>query len=118
MSHKLGKKALMCLAIAASHPKFKPGELFGFNTWDAWERIYHEASVRFSEKAIICKMEDLADKGYIEYGVSARTGWLTPKGEQALRDVPDDELWALLHPWIVKRASVSIAEVQYLKEQA
>lgn len=33
-----------------------------------------------SEKLVLKKMEQLADRGYLEYGVSLRTAWLTEKG--------------------------------------
>lgn len=32
-------------------------------------------------------LEKAADRGYIEYGVSARTGWLTDKGRALLHSV-------------------------------
>lgn len=48
-------------------------------------RFYEAACARWSEKAIDRKCEELADRGYLEYGVSARTGWLTDKGRQALQ---------------------------------
>jgi hypothetical protein len=37
-----------------------------------------------SEKLVFKKMEKLADEGYLEYGVSLRTAWLTEKGEDSL----------------------------------
>ncbi len=33
------------------------------------------------EKVAYAAMERAADRGFIEYGVSLRTGWITPKGE-------------------------------------
>lgn len=37
-----------------------------------------------SEKLVYKKMEQLADRGYLDYGVSLRTAWLTEKGLEAL----------------------------------
>ena len=54
---------------------------------------YIELAERFSEKAVLRKFEELERRGYTESverrgytesGVSARTGWLTPKGKIAL----------------------------------
>ena len=36
------------------------------------------------EKLIFSKMEKLEDEGYLEYGVSLRTAWLTEKGKLEL----------------------------------
>lgn len=72
---KLGGKSLACLMIAhlrhSGHQK-------------AADALYHEACEKWSEKAIIRKFEELDAKGYIESGVSSRTGWLTDKGKAAL----------------------------------
>lgn len=67
------RKGLICLRIAAL-----PG-----GSADR-TRLYADACRLFSEKAVIRKMERLSDKDYIEYGVSARTGWLTEKGRLTL----------------------------------
>lgn len=40
---------------------------------------------RWPEKIIELKLEKLAARGLIEYGVSARTGWLTSEGREKLR---------------------------------
>ena len=69
----LGEKALACLRIAEVH-----------STDPAWDDRYDLACRQYSEKAVIRKMEELCDRGYIECGVSVRTGWLTDKGAQAL----------------------------------
>lgn len=45
---------------------------------------YLELAEKYSEKAILRKFDQLSRKGYTEYGVSARTGWLTEKGKIAL----------------------------------
>lgn len=39
-----------------------------------------------AQKAVEYKLESLAERDYIEYGVSVWLPWLTEKGEQALRD--------------------------------
>ena len=36
-------------------------------------------------KVVEAKFERFHRRGWIEYGVSLRTGWLTPKGTEALR---------------------------------
>lgn len=40
-----------------------------------------------SEKLVYKKMEQLDNLGYLEYGVSLRTAWLTKKGEEFLKNV-------------------------------
>lgn len=42
--------------------------------------LYEQACIRFSEKSVMRKFEDLLSKKYIECGVSERTGWITQKG--------------------------------------
>ena len=39
-----------------------------------------------SEKLILRKMKQLVDKGYLEYGTSLRTAWLTDKGKNYLKN--------------------------------
>lgn len=86
----LGEKSLACLAIAEA--RYGTPEEHG-RLWrladDAFRKanrdaLYDEACARWSEKAVCRKFEELADRGYIEYGVSARTGWLTEKGQAAM----------------------------------
>ena len=72
MNHNLSDKSLICLLIADSHGSKR------------WNEYYTRACEKYSHKAINVKMEELADRGYIEYGVSVRTGWLTDKGRAAL----------------------------------
>jgi len=70
---KLGKKALTVLRLAA------------IPIDDPMRRDLTEAAARvYSQKAVDKKFEDLVREGYMECGVSARTGWLTPKGRAAL----------------------------------
>jgi hypothetical protein len=47
-------------------------------------KAYEEACRRFSQKAVDTMFKSLESRGYIESGVSARTGWLTAKGKAAL----------------------------------
>ena len=68
-----GEKAMACLRLAALD------KMSG-----AWRASYDEAVTRFSEKALLRTFEKLVARGYIECGVSARTGWLTDKGKSAL----------------------------------
>lgn len=71
----------MCLAYITSMGfKFPMGGIHWERANDDWHRLYKQLCERFTEKAIIRKMEKLAMQGITEYGVSARTGWLTPKG--------------------------------------
>lgn len=69
----LGHKALTCLDLARRTHDYN-----GFSeAWDAACEIYHP-------KQLIKMSQSLVDRGYMECGVSARTGWLTPKGRDAL----------------------------------
>lgn len=72
--YNLGEKAIACLAMAALRA-----------TDQERERLYAEACARWSEKAVCAKFAELVSRGYMECGVSARTGWLEPKGRDALR---------------------------------
>lgn len=47
----------------------------------------YEAFPQWPEKLVFKKMEKLSDEGYLEYGVSLRTAWLTEKGKKYLKDV-------------------------------
>jgi len=73
---RLGEKAIACLRMAA----------LSATSGERW-RLYSEACERFSEKAVCAKFEDLDRKGYIDFGVSPRRGWLTDKGWSALKEV-------------------------------
>jgi len=42
---------------------------------------------RYPPKQVDAKFEKIYRKGYIECGVSARTGWLTPKGRAKLQEL-------------------------------
>lgn len=82
----LGEKAMLCLRIAAA--RGADGD------WTAErDTLYREACERFSEKAVCTKFEQLAAKDYIEYGVSARTGWPTEKGRDVLVAAGYPVLW-------------------------
>ena len=76
MKSQLGQKSIACLLIAGIPPRNRAG-------W--WDRLYAEACEQYSEKATCATFERLSRKGYIDYGVSARTGWLTDKGRAALQ---------------------------------
>ncbi len=73
MSNQLGEKAMACLRLA-SLDKISSD----------WQLGYDAACASWSEKAVITAFESLVRRGYIECGVSARTGWLTEKGREAL----------------------------------
>ena len=74
---RLGEKAIACLNMAALPA-----------TDDTRKTLYREACARWSAKAVHLKPEELADRGYLDYGVSARTAWLTDKGRAALGVMP------------------------------
>ena len=54
----------------------------GAGTWR-----WIQAMINAPEKVIYAAMERDHDKGYLEYGVSLRTAWLTEKGEQKLKEL-------------------------------
>lgn len=70
---QLGRKAIAILQFAALP-----------NCSDERRVAYQAACAEFSEKAVCVKCQELVDRGYMECGVSARTGWLTEKGRAAL----------------------------------
>lgn len=41
-----------------------------------------------SEKLVFMKMQKLLREGYLEYGVSLRTAWLTEKGKSVISPLP------------------------------
>lgn len=49
----------------------------------AYQALYE----RYPPKKVDAKFEKIYRKGYIECGVSARTGWLTPKGRAKLQEL-------------------------------
>lgn len=69
----MGPKAVACLKIANAPRRD-----------EEWRELYLEAVAEFGEKVILKKFDDLDAKGYIESGVTSRTGWLTEKGWAAL----------------------------------
>ncbi len=73
MQANFGPKMIACLQIAAIKSQD-----------DQRWALYDQACQQFGERAILAKFDALTDRGYIDCGVSARTGWLTDKGKQAL----------------------------------
>lgn len=49
----------------------------------------YERFPNIPEKVVFRKMEKLAEQGYLEYGVSLRTAWLTEKGKKYLEENHD-----------------------------
>jgi hypothetical protein len=45
---------------------------------------FKELSAKYSEKAVIRKLENLTNLGYLEYGVGPIGAWLTDKGRAAI----------------------------------
>ena len=50
---------------------------------------YERLGDRFPWKVLYRKMEQMDEKGCLEYGVSLSTGWLTDKGKARLRELED-----------------------------
>lgn len=73
MNLNLGEKAVDLLRFAQMPVR-------GEERW----RVYDALNLKHGAKPVQRKLEELADRGYIEYGVSARTGWLTGKGRAYL----------------------------------
>lgn len=74
----ISEKTQACLEMAeALHCDEKNGHA-------NWKSLYAAACLKFSEKAINRKFEELSDRDYIDYGVSVRTGWLTDRGRAVL----------------------------------
>lgn len=92
---KLSPKALACLRMARAlhgdmpylrkpYPQPRDSSEVTLAHRDEWRRLYSEACATFSQRAVECKFAELAERGYLEYGVSVRNGWLTEKGHAAL----------------------------------
>lgn len=74
----ISEKTQACLEMAeALHCDDK-------NRHTNWKSLYAAACLKFSEKAINRKFEELFARDYIDYGVSVRTGWLTDRGRAVL----------------------------------
>lgn len=71
----MGPKSIGCLTLCAL-PILS----------EARKTLEARLNAKFSEKAIYRRLEILDRRGYIDYGVSARTGWLTDKGKVALNN--------------------------------
>jgi hypothetical protein len=67
---------------------------------DEFMRARAEAYERYGFKAVASKLEDLARKGYIEYGTSLNFPWLTDKGKSALEPHLPRHAWFLTCPVI------------------
>lgn len=78
----LQAKALACLEMAEElHRRDRPHR----ESFEAYGRLYQAATERWSQKAVLSKFEELVSRGYLDCGVSARTGWLTQKGRDTLQ---------------------------------
>lgn len=96
MKSPLSPKAIACLKMAeVLHLKVESA-----HEW--WRQLYELACAEFSEKAINAKFLELTIRGYLDYGVSARTAWLTPKGRTAL----DQALGIVRNPAVCQEALV------------
>ncbi len=52
--------------------------------------VYTNLCNIYKEKVILRKLDKLCDRGYLEFGVSLRTGWLTEKGAALLQAALDE----------------------------
>ena len=87
MSDRLGEKSLDVLRIAEVTSTDRP-DLAYVDLHGTRERLFKAACRRWSTNAVLRKFDDLARRGYIEFGVSPHTGWLTDKGREALKQPP------------------------------
>lgn len=79
MSHLLGERAVDCLLhVALNRSSLDYAE---------WEARWDALCGKWGEKAVGAKLGELDRRGYIEYGVSVRMGWLTEKGLAKLAEV-------------------------------
>lgn len=99
MSHLISPRSADILLLAwvqhSGADDVAPG-MFSYASYQArWEALCD----KWGGKQVISKMYDLAAKGYLDYGVSVRTAWLTEKGRLKLAEY----LQALDHriqpPW-------------------
>ena len=51
---------------------------------------YNTLCLKHGEKKTDAKIDKACRKDYVEYGVSQRTGWLTQKGLDKLRELKED----------------------------
>lgn len=86
MTHRLGEKSVACLEyIERMRERRDHGDPLLAHA--EWREDYDRLCERFGEKVVLTKLDSLADRGFIDYGVSARMGWLTEKGEAALAEL-------------------------------
>lgn len=83
MSHLLGEKSVdVMIYVALNEPEVIDG-LFHFAPIQArWNAL----CAKWGEKAVWAKLDELERRGYLEGGVSLRTGQLTEKGIEKLRE--------------------------------
>jgi hypothetical protein len=74
-----GAKAKDCFRLVSL--KFASGE---------WINFYTKICAKCSEKAVLIKLEELINKGYMDCGTSARGAWLTEKGKEAFQAIKND----------------------------
>lgn len=85
MSHLIGEKTLDCLVFISLNSTIADDDSPTF-TFSAWQERYDLLCAKWDEKAVWKKLEQLSDRGYIDYGVSPRMGWLTDEGIAKLRE--------------------------------
>lgn len=89
MSRKDVTDFMVCLAYYKYRDEinkaFVPSKIFGMMPGVKWP--YETLHKWTGEPIKVCyrAIERAYDRGYIEYGVSLRSGWLTDKGKELLR---------------------------------
>ncbi len=79
MSRKHVTDEMVCMAY-----------LLAFDDNNKWPSDFLKESTGECEKVCFKAMERAYDKGYIECGVSLRSGWLTAKGVRLLKSFDKD----------------------------
>ena len=76
--------------MAELGPKMRDGlTVFAIRSANPWLPFADELLINkgYPPKVADSIISRLARRGWIEYGVSARTGWLTPEGRAMLRSI-------------------------------
>lgn len=74
---------IVCLAYRASQ---KQREETSYQEYDTVEKILATMFPYISEKVIYAAMERACNHDLVEFGVSLRTGWLTPAGHALIEE--------------------------------
>lgn len=77
--HKYSLKDIPIIEVLTQQQKWSESEDLPF-TYEVLGKKYG------SEKLVYCKMRQLEKLGYLDYGVSLRTAWLTDKGKEFIKE--------------------------------